>query len=169
MRKSIEICCRYNYVIIPKKTIKTVLRANNWIFNDSWNFWSYCRGVPTFTTPQNIEGPIIGKTHLLFSSIIHDFDDWQDVIKWDYYGAWYSYNFPVQRPILKETLLLGKEWHLPTEISTNSPLTDYYSMGCEWQFLHDIRPDIFIIKNGRDVIVGSPDFYVTWRIRNNIR
>ena len=167
-KRAIGVCCRYNFTLINNTTIKEVLTNNDWIFNNAWNFWAYCERVDAIKMSEFSVDPIVDDKYILFSSTIHDFDDWEDIIEWDDYGAWYAYNFPLQKPKIKEVLLLGKDWELPIENTTSSPLTDYFSLGEEWQFIHNIRPDIFVIKKGNDVVIGSTDFYSVWLMRRNL-
>lgn len=164
----IQHCCRYNYALFKNTSIKDILVNNDWIFNDAWNFWAYFRDMPFIQINDASPEPIIEDHYILFTSTLHDFEDWDDTIEWDKYGAWYAYNFPLQDLKLKEVWLLGSEWELPTNIDNFSPLTDYFSISGEWQFIHDIQPDIFIVKNGKNVIVGSPDFSTVWMIRKNL-
>ena len=168
IRAKINQCCRYNYSIIKNTSVKEILGKNDWLFNNSWNFWAYCRNSEFIKMPEARTNPIIEDQYILFSSTIHEFDDWSNIIDWDEYGTWYAYNFPIQKPKINEVLLLGNVWEVPVEIETNSALTNYFALGEEWQFIHDLRPDIFISKKGRDVIVGSTDFYTVWLINRNL-
>lgn len=164
----IRHCCRYNYILVKNRSIKDILIKNDWIFNDAWNFWAYSEDTPVIKISPYSPEPIIEDCYLLFTSTLHEFEDWEDIINWDDYGAWYAYTYPTQKFDLKEVLLLGTHWQLPSEVSNISPLTDYFSIGEEWQFIHNIQPDIFIVKSGTDVIIGSPDFSTVWTIRDSL-
>ena len=168
VRAKINQCCRYNYCLLKNTSVKVVLHQNDWIFNDAWNFWTYCRNSEFMEMPEACMDPIVKDQYILFSSTLHDFDNWSGLIDWDDYGTWYAYNFPLKRPDIDEVILLGNNWELPEEINTNSPLTNYYALGEEWQFIHNLQPDLFITKKGKDVIIGSTDFYSVWLINSNM-
>lgn len=165
---SINQCSRFSFGVIKNTTIKEVLSKNKWIFSESWNFWAYCKQVDAIRMSAHSIDPFIDDKYILFSNELHKFCDWENIINWDEYGAWYSYNFPTLIPKVKECLLLGRECDLPSQNSSNSSSFDYSGLGKEWQFIHNIRPDVFVVKNNSDVIVGASDFHSIWSIRRHL-
>ena len=72
----IEQCCRYNYSIIPRTSIKDVLINNPWLFKDTWRFWSYFSQVVDSELPSVDKNPMIDDTVVSFSGKVHDFEKW---------------------------------------------------------------------------------------------
>jgi hypothetical protein len=163
LKGEIEQCCRYNYSILPRTTIKDVLINNQWLFKDTWRFWSYFSQIADSGLPEGDQNPMMDDTVISFSGEKHNFEDWKDIIDWNIYGTWYAYSFPANIPIIKESILLGTRVEIPVKKGTN-----YQRIGKEWQFIHQLTPDVFISRKGSGVLVGGLDSYSVWLVNSNM-
>ncbi len=161
-------CCRYTYGVIKDSTLKKVLFKNKWMFNDTWMFWSCFSQVENIGLPKIGIDPISDDNFLSFSGTIHDFEIWKNIIDWNIYGTWFVYRFPLKTPIIKEAMLLGTLSEIPINNEDKLIARDYFSLEPEWKFIHDLCPDLFISKKGKDIVVGALDSYHLWLINKNM-
>src|SRR3989344_1409654 len=93
--KSINIsqCCRYSYGTISNSSIKSILRKNRWLINDTWMFWSLFSEIENKPLPDINTDPVASDDFICFSGTVHDFESWKNIIDWNIYGTWFVYTF----------------------------------------------------------------------------
>ncbi len=168
---TINQCCRYNYILLENRSIKSVLLQNEWIFNDTQNVFSFFDPSEISTLPE--DDSVLGDNCVLFNSAIHHLYDWIDCIAWDEFHTWYVYNYPanianIAKPLViidrRNELEINEEFIHLEEISQ----ANYFALSNNWRFIHKLSPDIFLTKIGSDVLIGGLDYYFVWLINQRM-
>ena len=160
-------CCRYNWSVYPHLTIKKLLEKNEWLFNNSFNFFAYYdddKIIPNgvFEIEKNWKTD----NFVLFCGHINNLEDYFNQLDWDNFGTWYIYLFPSE---IKSDypIIIGRDTFLSR--AQGETIANYYEMGKEWEFIHKVQPDIFITKQKEGIMIGSLNEYNLWCVDSELR
>lgn len=162
MNKSYGQCCRYTYDVIKKRNIKECLQLNPWMFNQSFAFFTYHNHaslppIDIFEKDKNW----LTENMVIFSGANNDLDEYLNLINWDAFGTWYIHLFPAEFK-MEHTMVIGTSNLLRPQ--KGEDLLDYQKLNKEWEFIHNINPDMFITKHKQGILIGSLNELNLWCI-----
>jgi hypothetical protein len=158
----VNTCFRYSWIFFPGASITNVMKSNPWIFNFSYNFFTYLKPDDEISeVVADDETVWVNDFFLLFAGYITDQKKFLKHVDWDKYGAWFSFQYPAELSA-DSPLYLGRDSYLTFQ--TRKDLPDYFDMSPEWEFIHRIQPDIFLTRTKNGVIAGALNEPALWNI-----
>ena len=144
-------CCRYSWEIVDGNTITDFFLYNQDVFDNSWNVFAFYDDDTLI--PKRIGNDISWFMNgmLIFSCMVHNFQQWSQLVKWDEVGAWYFYTYPTDIPKGEFTPLYLHKNKIP--LLHGESFNDYFKMPPEWEFIHTLKPDLAVIKQPDDKLL----------------
>jgi hypothetical protein len=130
-----------------------MLLLNPWLFNSTWNIFAYYDKETKIPKDVfEIEKNWITDNFILFSGMVNSLKDYIDKVNWEDYGTWYIYQFPSEISSLPP-VIIGRDQFLDTKQRYTSEA--FMEMPKDWEFIHGVKPDMFISKLKNGIMVGS--------------